>query len=89
MQPKNVPARKNHPAPTRPRCWRITYSTGRPDDDDDLKLFRDRDAMAFCELSAGLPQMGYDYRKEFPSKPLPLTPEFVDAGDYVEVRVLT
>ena len=41
------------------RTFRLTYSNGRPD--DDAKLFRCRDAMAFCELNAELSRVGYDY----------------------------
>jgi hypothetical protein len=42
-----------------PRVYRLTYSNGRPDDDP--KLFRDRDAIAFCELNAELCRLGYSY----------------------------
>ena len=58
MKPEKPPVRDTKQT-TRRRYWRITYSNARPDDDP--KLFKDRDAMAFCELAAGLPQMGYDY----------------------------
>ncbi|MBE7501331.1 MAG: hypothetical protein HS113_13700 [Verrucomicrobiales bacterium] len=43
----------------RGRVFRLTYSNARPDDDP--KLFRCRDAMAFCELAAALPRERYDY----------------------------
>ncbi len=41
------------------RVFRLTYSNARPDDDP--KLFQCRDAMAFCELSAALAKLRYEY----------------------------
>ena len=46
--------------PIRPRCYyRLSYSNASRDEEP--KLFRDRDAVAFCELTTGLPAMGYQY----------------------------
>ena len=58
MKPNKTPGSEPKPN-ARPRYWRLTYSNARPDDEP--KLFKDRDAMAFCELTALMPQMGYDY----------------------------
>ena len=43
----------------RGRYFRLTYSNVPPDDDP--KLFKGRDGIAFCELTAVLPAMGYEF----------------------------
>jgi hypothetical protein len=42
-----------------PRYFRLTYSNVPPDEDP--KLFKGRDGVAFCELAAELPRLGYDF----------------------------
>lgn len=54
-QPVTTPEER----PTRGRFFRITYSNAAPDDEP--KLFQGRDGIAFAELSAPLPSLGYDY----------------------------
>jgi len=44
---------------SRGRYFRLTYSNVPPDEDP--KLFKGRDGIAFCELAAVLPAMGYDF----------------------------
>jgi len=54
---------KKPSAPLRPsepgRYFRLTYSNAWQDDEP--KLFKERDAIAFCELTACLPEMGFHY----------------------------
>ena len=43
----------------RGRYFRLTYSNASPNDDP--RLFKGRDGVAFLELAAGLPALGYDF----------------------------
>ena len=58
MNPKESRPREQRPTPNG-RVFRLTYSNSRPDDDP--KLFKCRDAMAFCELFPPLARLDYDY----------------------------
>ena len=52
-----TPLHVQPPAP-KPRYFRLTYSNARADEDS--QLFKCRDGVAFFELAAPLPSMGYD-----------------------------
>ncbi len=58
MKPRPTPAPQKLPS-ARPRFYRITYSNCGPE--DDAKLFQGRDGLAFNELTAPLPALGYDF----------------------------
>jgi hypothetical protein len=58
MKPERPPTQVEGTAP-RSRYFRLTYSNVPPDEDP--KLFKGRDGIAFCELAAVLPAMGYDF----------------------------
>ena len=58
MKPE-LPPTPVEPSTSRGRYYRLTYSPVHPDDDP--KLFKGRDGIAFCELAAVLPAMGYDF----------------------------
>jgi len=55
----NRPPSPPHPPNSRGRFFRLTYSNARQDEDP--KLFKGRDGVAFCELAGVLPALGYEY----------------------------
>lgn len=57
---KPVPPTTKVPPPSLRNCYyRLTYSNSRADEDP--QLFKGRDGIAFLELAAGLPALGYDF----------------------------
>jgi hypothetical protein len=58
MKPATPPTQVETLA-SRGRYFRLTYSNVPPDEDP--KLFKGRDGIAFCELAAVLPAMGYEF----------------------------